>query len=258
MYNQSMLIYREILEYARANPLSGERIIHAVSGSKWTVVQSQSGYGLAMTVPSWKNTRHLKIPLNQTLGEVSEWILSWDFAKASLGAASINCILNRENDIRSRFTNVSPKGDLLSDLSKKDLLVSVGDFPFLKKLDHQNLIVLEKDPTKGSHPDTACEEYLPQADIVIITGATLINKSLHRILELSSNARAKILIGPSTPAAPCLLNFTRLTQLGVTVLTKDPQIPILAGLGASRELFDPRFSQALDIFAEQKPFPVHC
>jgi len=249
MYNQNMQIYKEILEFVRQDPAANDLITLGVSGSKWSVIQSGSRYGIAMTVPSWKANRCMENPHNRSLSEVSEWILSWDFQKASLGAAAINCILNRSDSIKNHFAHVKTKGKLLPNLNPNELLVSVGDFPFLKQLNHPNLVILEKDPNKGTHPDSACEEFLPQANIVIITGASLINKSLHQILKLSQAAHTRILIGPSTPAVPSLLSPKRLTQLGVTVLTQNPEIPILAGLGASREIFDSQFSQALDIFA---------
>jgi len=41
---------------------------------------------------------------------------------------------------------------------------------------------------------------------VFITGSTLINKTLPRLLQLSRNAFVTLL-GPSTPMAPCLFKY---------------------------------------------------
>ena len=66
--------------------------------------------------------------------------------------------------------------------------------------------VLERDPRPGDYPDAACDWLLPRCDVVLITGSSLINKTLPHLLELCENA-VTILTGPSVPMCPALLDF---------------------------------------------------
>lgn len=73
------------------------------------------------------------------------------------------------------------------------------------------LTVLERAPQEGDLPDPACEYVLPEQDYVFITGTTLINKTLPRLLQLCEGARV-VLVGPSVPFT------TDWFDLGVEVL----------------------------------------
>ena len=48
----------------------------------------------------------------------------------------------------------------------------------------------------GDYPDSACEFILPDCDVVLITGSSLVNKTLPRLLELCRNAYV-VLTGPT-------------------------------------------------------------
>jgi uncharacterized protein (DUF4213/DUF364 family) len=67
------------------------------------------------------------------------------------------------------------------------------------------LSILEKRPVPGDYPDSACEFLLPSQDYVLATGETFINKTFPRLLALSQET-AFILVGPSVPLAPFLLD----------------------------------------------------
>ncbi len=64
-----------------------------------------------------------------------------------------------------------------------------------------DLTVIERDPRASDLPDTACEYVLPDMDAVFITGMTVANKTLPRLLDLAAHARV-YLVGPSVPCAP--------------------------------------------------------
>ena len=55
---------------------------------------------------------------------------------------------------------------------------------------------------EGVLPDVACEELLPKASVVIITGAAIANGTIDRLLELSAGARYIALISPSATVVP--------------------------------------------------------
>ena len=70
--------------------------------------------------------------------------------------------------------------------------------------DAKTVYTLEKAPQEGDYPDSACDWLLPRCDIVIITGSSLINKTLPHLLDLCRGAYT-ILTGPSVPLCPALL-----------------------------------------------------
>ncbi|RLG59076.1 hypothetical protein DRN86_04820 [Candidatus Geothermarchaeota archaeon] len=55
---------------------------------------------------------------------------------------------------------------------------------------------------------------LPKADVVIISGTTVVNKTVDHLLELSKGARDIALVGPTTPLAPDVFS-----KHGVTILS---------------------------------------
>ncbi len=56
-------------------------------------------------------------------------------------------------------------------------------------------------------------ELLPKCDIVILTGTTVINETIDNILKICSNAKAIIMIGPSTPMFPEAFKNTNIKVL---------------------------------------------
>jgi len=80
----------------------------------------------------------------------------------------------------------------------------------------RHLCVFERNPmliNEQTLPDTACEELLPKADIVIITGSSIANKTIEHVLKLSQGAREIGVVGPSAGLIPDPL-FNR----GVTII----------------------------------------
>lgn len=86
-------------------------------------------------------------------------------------------------------------------------------------------------------PDTAVEEVLPEADVVIATGATLPNGTVDRIVELAGEAHEFGLVGPSANVIPDPLFDRGVTVIGgVRVLDPDRMIQIVAEGGGTPQL----------------------
>jgi uncharacterized protein (DUF4213/DUF364 family) len=79
---------------------------------------------------------------------------------------------------------------------------------------------LEMNPREGELPPFAAEEVIPESDLVVITGTTLINKSLERLLELS-RGKICVVLGPSTPMSDVLFDFGATVIAGVRVVDPD-------------------------------------
>lgn len=76
---------------------------------------------------------------------------------------------------------------------------------------------------------------MPRQDVVFITGVTMINKTLPRLLELSKGAFV-VLVGPSTPLAPFLFDYGVDVLSGTVVV--DDAVWRVAAEGGTRHIFD--------------------
>jgi uncharacterized protein (DUF4213/DUF364 family) len=85
----------------------------------------------------------------------------------------------------------------------------VGHFPFIQQLRQAagHLWVIEQHPVEGEYPATAAVDLLPQADIVAITGTTLVNHTLDGLLRLCQPQAIVMVLGPSTPLSQVLFNY---------------------------------------------------
>jgi uncharacterized protein (DUF4213/DUF364 family) len=133
--------------------------------------------------------------------------------EASEALAAVNAWYNTENcgyvhpDIKT-LEGIDLQGRTVGMIGK---MIGHGnmtqeDFSCVRKL-----YVMDREEKPGALPDSACEFFLPECDLVIITGSAAVNKTLPRLLELSRNAEV-ILTGPSVSCCPALL------QLGINRL----------------------------------------
>lgn len=137
---------------------------------------------------------------------------------SSLALAAVNALLPLPESM------VSVKAqDLLRRVGNGKNVAVVGHFPFVEKIgrEFRNLWVLERNPKPGDFPaDLACE-LLPRAEVVAMTATTLINGTCADLLKLIPRNAFTIILGPSTPFAPCLFDW------GIDVLAgchvQDPQ-----------------------------------
>jgi uncharacterized protein len=84
----------------------------------------------------------------------------------------------------------------------------VGHFPFIPRLRKSvgNLWVIEQHPSEDDHPVQSAAELIPEADVVALTGSTLINHTLDGLLELCRPEALVMLLGPTTPLSPVLFD----------------------------------------------------
>ena len=69
------------------------------------------------------------------------------------------------------------------------------------------LSILERDPSEGDFPDSACEFIIPGQDFLFITGMTLTNKTLPRLLQIAGEKVQVSLVGPTSTASPVLFRY---------------------------------------------------
>jgi uncharacterized protein (DUF4213/DUF364 family) len=125
--------------------------------------------------------------------------------EAALGVAAINALLP---PCPESWVDVNAEEVIARHGAGKSVAL-VGHFPFIPRLHERvgKLSVLEQRPGPGDLPASAAPEVIPQADVVAITGMTLVNHSLEGLLALCRPEALVLVLGPSTPLAPALFDY---------------------------------------------------
>ncbi|MEG1584427.1 MAG: DUF364 domain-containing protein [Anaerovorax sp.] len=190
-------------------------VVDYTAGPIWSAASTGESMGAAMPLGEISRApAHPASFIGEPLKTMAECVKSWNFVEASLGMAAINAWYNsvanaKALDVIRGETSMERDAFLIyrQQVEGKKVAV-VGHFPELENRFAPvcRLSILERLPKDGDYPDPACEYILPEQDYVFITGATLVNKTLPRLLTLSKNAKV-VLVGPSVPLAPMLLDL---------------------------------------------------
>jgi uncharacterized protein (DUF4213/DUF364 family) len=168
--------------------------------------------GLASTLRN-ENHHHDGRPVAQDAGELTkhsarelaEFVRSFQPLTAAIGIATINALLPMQVDLwHDRNAE-----DVLADHGAGKRVVLIGHFPFIPRLREQvgNLLVLEQQPQGEDLPAEAASRVIPRADVVAITGTSLINHTFDQLLTLCRPQTQVLVLGPSTPLSPILFDY---------------------------------------------------
>jgi uncharacterized protein (DUF4213/DUF364 family) len=127
-------------------------------------------------------------------------------------------------------------------------VVVVGAFvPFLKELKRrrQPFVVLEQDPATLKpdelpffRPAAAAAQFVPQADVVLITGATLVNATLEDLLALAKPEARVVVVGPTVGMLPDAFLARGADVLGaIRIREPDAFLDLLAEGGSGYHFF---------------------
>lgn len=153
-------------------------------GAHWTYIVADCGMGLAKTVRGGGKGRFKQSPVDVDLKTLAALAKSWNWLEASLGVAAINAYYATPDTIESLGGTIDEDVAESGDVSKV-----------------AQVTVLERNCTSPTDtPDPACEYILPEQDYVFVTGTTLTNKTMPRLLELSRESKLYVL-GPSVVPA---------------------------------------------------------
>lgn len=213
-----------------------------LAGAHWNLVRTQS-VGMAM---SSREPREASGLAGKVCGmparDAAALLKSWNPQEAALGLATINSVVNTpaalpesELSLRDGTAHTSVFEYMRSELADKRVAV-IGHFRGLEMLAQEcRLTIIERLPQRGDLPDPACEYVLPDQQYVFITGTTLMNKTLPRLLQLSQGAEV-ILVGPSTPMSPRLFDFG-ISMLAGTVVLDPNRVWTLIQQGDQHQFF---------------------
>ena len=175
-------------------------------GPRWTVVCSRH-CGMSATLRSDGPRTPVLVPdvprlQRRSAPELAELALSSNLLEASIGVAAINSML----DIDETLTAEVNASEVLTNYGRGKNVALVGRFHFVPQLRTESgqLWVIEQQPLEDEYPSEAAVELLPQADVVAITGCTLVNHTLDGLLAFCRPDATVMVLGPSTPFSPVL------------------------------------------------------
>jgi uncharacterized protein (DUF4213/DUF364 family) len=141
----------------------------------------------------------------KSANELARWIRSDNLLEASIGMAAINSLLSVDE---SKLVQVNGS-EIIAQRGKDKNISMIGHFPFVERVAKaaKNFWVIEKRPIGNDLPEDAAAEYLPQSDVVVITGTTFTNHTIVNLLPLCKPDALVMILGPSTPMSPVLFDY---------------------------------------------------
>ncbi|MGM0381444.1 MAG: Rossmann-like domain-containing protein, partial [bacterium] len=158
---------------------------------------------------------------------------------AAVGMATINAAL--AEDIGAG-DNIG--GDVMEyiEINPGEKWGMIGNFcPLVSRLENEvDLYVFERElDDKYLYPDWAAPQYLPDMDVVVLSGTTVTNNTFDSLVSLCGQARSVVLLGPSTPLAPGIMKDKGVTLLGGTVVEEpEKAMTIVSQAGGTRNLLE--------------------
>ncbi|MEA4908759.1 MAG: DUF364 domain-containing protein [Anaerolineaceae bacterium] len=216
-------------------------ILSVQVGMSRTAVLARTGEGircgLAATLSNPEFSHHRRPSVIQAghlhrleYTQLAAMVESPSYTEVSIGLATINALLPRRPEA---WLDLNAEDYLLEHGAGRKVAM-VGHFPVVERLRAVagQLWVLELKPRDGDLPAQAAPEVVPQADLVAITGTTLINHTFDGLISLCRPGATVVMLGPSTPLSPLLFEYGIHVVSGAIV--EDPQTALLAvGQGAS-------------------------
>jgi uncharacterized protein (DUF4213/DUF364 family) len=186
-------------------------------------------------------------------------IFSGNILKKTLGIATLNALSTLCWEEYSKNGFITANGqefELLKSTDAFDELklipgektVVIGALvPMLKRLikRKQDFTVLEMDSRtlKGVElehyaPATEAEKYIPDADLLVITGTTIINDTLEGLLKMAKSKARILVAGPTASMLPDAFFERGVTMLGGIIVTKpDEVLDIISEAGSGYHFF---------------------
>ncbi len=195
--------------------------------------------------------------------------LSGHGIRRAVGIATVNALADRCWQRRPHpDVELRPGVDAFdaTEIRKSDKVVVVGAFvPFLKELKRrgQAFLVLEQDSATLKadelpffRPAEQAAEIVPEADVVLITGATLVNNTLEDLLALVRPETRVTIVGPTVGMLPDAFLARGADVLGCVKITDaDAFLDLLAEGGSGYHFFG-RSAQKLVLARRPVEYPA--
>jgi hypothetical protein len=181
--------------------------------------------GLAATLPRdalQQEQPFVKEPgflLKKSTQELVQMCYSESILEAAIGMATINSLLEIDEE---RCQNLNAR-ELIIEKGRGRKVAIVGHFPFGPQLRQEvkELWVIEKNPREGDLTEAEAEKFIPQADVVGITGTAFTNHTIERLLELRNPDAYVVILGDTAPLSPVLFDYGIDAVSGTKVIDPD-------------------------------------
>lgn len=221
-------IYDELIEGVP----EGIRVLDCCLGRHWAYVSASCGCGIGHLVPGGARSTAKGDVRQHDLRSLCKLVKSWNFPEATLGVAALNAWYSQVDKIEElggRIDTESPMGKnenpfhALTERYADKKIAVVGHFPNVESMfETSQVTVLERNCTSPlDTPDSASEYLLPEQDFVFMTGTTLVNKTMPRLLELAQGTTVAV-VGPSATPATAMKNVGVNIVAGSAVV--DPEV----------------------------------
>ena len=215
-----------------AHGVADAKVSRVVIGLNWTMVETAHGIGLAQTpergTPGCVAAPQAGFRAGGSLRDLACLVNSPHPLDVSLGIAACNAHYNR-------FDREAESGNGLDSFGRAEgETVVIGAFPAIAER-LPGAKVIDRRPGPGQYPEEASDLLLPAAETVIITSATLANRSLPRLLDLARHARIA-LVGPGAPLSERLFSYGIEVSSGLIAQDGDGLARVVAEGGGAKDL----------------------
>lgn len=223
------------IEALLANLKADAPVRQVLVGTFWTAVVLEGDplrCGLASTLhaethdegPPVREPGHL---CQHSGRELAEWLCSPRILEASIGMAAFNALL----DVNESACVELNAEELVVAWGTGQHVAIVGHFPFVERVRRAAgaCSVLELHPRPGDLSADQAREVLPQADVVALTGTSLLNHTFDKLIALCRPGAFVVLLGASAPLSPVLL------ERGVAAVSGTKVVDVPAVLRAVSE-----------------------
>ncbi len=230
-----MTIIDRFLDQIASNAVAAQPVDVRIGGH-WTAVAVELGGqmrgGLSSTLGGDDEHHHRQGPpvkdagrlLTYSAAQLTALARSESLAETSVGFATINALL----DVDEAACVEVNAADIIAERGAGRNIAIVGHFPFIPRLRSiaGTLRVLELRPHEDDLPASMAAEVLPQADVVALTGTSLLNHTFEELIALCRRDAFVVMLGGTTPLSPVLFE-TGVDAVAGTLLT-DPAAALLA------------------------------
>lgn len=190
---------------------AGATLLELRVGPFWTVVHTTSGCGMSSSMVRDADP-HVGPPIRgageltrRSPLELLELLRSASPPEAAIGLATLNALLQPPPGL-AEGENAET---ILRERGEGRRVAMIGRFPFVDRLRSccREVVVFERGG-RGRVDDLGesdLDRLLPEADVVAITATTLLNGTLSAVLRATGPDAFKVMLGPSTPLHPVLL-----------------------------------------------------
>lgn len=199
--------------------LNKDSMVHEVyTCALWTAVMTRN-WGLASSFrdehPNHGRVRDVGRLRDKPALELAEYANSGNLLEAAIGMATINSLI----DINESQCSEENAFDVLAQKGSGKNIAVVGHFPWTPTLKDiaKKLWVIEQRPSGEDLPAEAADEILPQADVIGLTGTSLINHTFPDLMKLCQD-KFVVMVGPTSPLSPILFDYGVDVISGVKVI----------------------------------------